>query len=103
MLIIILLLFLVGFLTFILYKATDRDYHQQTIIPPMQNTLENAGCQLMINEQGVVNCFGCSSGKSGKAVCNDPSPEFKPYKRPEGSIGIPYRCYEGPIGCELAQ
>ncbi|GEM_PF-1593145 len=103
MIIVVALIAVAGFLAFVLYKATDRDYKQQTITPPMQNTIENTGCQLMINEQGEVGCFGCSSGKSGKAVCKDPSPEFKPYKRPEGYLGIPYSCYEGPEGCELAQ
>lgn len=102
-LIIILILLATGVLIFFLFKATDREYQQQTITPPMQNTIESTGCQLMINEKGNVNCFGCSSGKSGKAVCKNPSPEFKPYQRPEGLIGIPYSCYEGPTGCELAQ
>lgn len=56
-------------------------------------------CVLMRHKgTGSVGCFGCTD-----TVCKDPPPNWEPYSRPEGSIGIPYACYEGPSGCELAQ
>ncbi len=109
LLVIVLVIFILAvliILVFLIYKSVNRDYQ----LRDYGNTskmgdaiITNHGCQLMVNEQGVVNCFGCSSGKSGKAVCKDPAPDFKPYTLPKGYIGIPYSCYEGPTGCELAQ
>ncbi len=55
------------------------------------------GCQLFKHRQtGQVACFGCAG-----TVCTTPESNYEPYT-PSG-IGIPYACYAGENGCELAQ
>ena len=53
---------------------------------------------LVIKRTGQVGCFGCAGDPE---ICKDPDEPTEPYKAPQ--IGIPYACYPGPNGCELAQ
>jgi hypothetical protein len=54
-------------------------------------------CTLMQNpKDGTIACSGCANG-----VCHY-SPNFWNLYKP-GETGIPYACYAGPKGCELAQ
>ena len=104
--IILILIGIAGLLAYVIYKSIERDYEKTDIedgIIGEDGDQPAKNCQLMVNEQGEVGCFGCSSGKEGPAICKDPAPGYKPYQRPEGYIGIPYSCYEGPEGCMLAQ
>ncbi len=64
----------------------------------VQATAPPEVCRLYQNQQGKVACFGC-----GKTVCTTPEAGFEPYDLPQDYIGVPYACYVGENGCELAQ
>lgn len=57
-------------------------------------------CNLMRSkESGAMGCFGC-----GSQICNKPGPEWEHYEQAEGTMGIPYACYDDEDGkCALAQ
>ena len=76
---------------------------------PVQVTCEDAAprkptansCILMRNaETNAVDCFGCAG-----TVCKDPAVGWEMYDAPSQPdyMGIPYTCFVGPSGCELAQ
>ena len=71
---------------------------------PVQVVCEAAdketSCELRQNpKSGAVGCFGCSSG-----TCTKVPTGWTAYQGPgEGRVGIPYSCFAGPKGCELAQ
>ncbi len=72
----------------------------ETETPP-EHPVDGSQCQLFKHQgSGKFECFGCSS-----QICKDPAAGWEPYTAPEGSVGIPYSCYDagGTEGCQLAQ
>jgi len=60
-----------------------------------------AKCRLLKNiKTGAVDCFGCAQG-----VCRQATSDWETFVAPQKPdyVGIPYACFEGPQGCELAQ
>jgi hypothetical protein len=55
-----------------------------------------AECALMRGPTGDVGCFGCAGG-----ICDDPPNGWAPFVPDD--FGVPYACFSGPAGCELAQ
>jgi len=76
-------------------------YPVQVTCPATGTDMADDGCRLMQNEKtGDVDCFGCANG-----TCSLPPVGWTEYSaaREPGRVGIPYACFEGPNGCELAQ
>jgi hypothetical protein len=62
------------------------------------SALENS-CALMSDpKSGKVGCYGCANGR-----CSTAPKGWAAHTPKTGSVGIPYACYAGDNGCELAQ
>lgn len=59
------------------------------------------GCRLMVEKQGMVNCYGCIM-RDGIKKCKDP-PMGAVDLDPKGGAVIPFRCGITVGGCELVQ
>jgi len=67
--------------------------------PSPKKPAGSSTCDLLQDpESGKVDCFGCAGG-----TCTSAPSGWVMYSQADGSMGIPYACYETESGCALAQ